>query len=169
MRVPGHPRGVKGALGRFTRCDRGASMVEFTIVAPFLFIVGFGIIEFGNALYGHHVITTGVRDAARYLARFDDPSTRYNDARILAVTGEPGGVTPRLSWWGTGNVNITTATVPNPIDGATGERDYRGPDPLTVVRVSSSVSYPGVGMLGVLGLGDTITISVMHEERVVHE
>jgi Flp pilus assembly protein TadG len=156
-------------LSGFGRDQQGASLIEFTVVTPLLFVLGFGIIEFGNALYGQHVITTGVHDAARYLARFPDPSAKYSAAKTLAVTGEVTGTTQRLSWWGVSDVITTTATIANPIDGTTGERTYRGPDPLTVVRVSTIATYTGVGFLSYLGFGSALTITVYHEERVIHE
>lgn len=156
-------------LAKFVREKKGASFIEFTIALPFLLTMGMGILEFGNALYGHHVITTGVHDAARYLARFSDPPTNYASARTLAVTGSVTGTTQRLSWWGTIGVTPVLVTVANPIDAGSGERTYRGPDPITVVRVTATASYPGFGLLSFLGLGSSLTFSVTHEERVIHE
>jgi Flp pilus assembly protein TadG len=151
------------------RDQKGASLVEFTILSPLVLTLGFGILEFGNALYGHHVITTGVHDAARYLARFTTPSAHYADAKNLAVTGAVAGTTQRLSWWNASAVTIAMTTVANPIDPSTGERTYRGPDPLSVVRVSTTATYPGFGLLSYLGLGSSLTMTVYHEERVIHE
>jgi Flp pilus assembly protein TadG len=150
---------------------RGASLVEFTIVMPFLFLLGFGTFEYGSALYGHHMVTTGLRDAARYLARVDDPtsSAEQDKAKQLAVFGQIGGLSKRVSWWGTGEVNITTSTIANPVDPDTGSRTYRGPDPIRVVRVATTATYPGFGLLQVIGLGPTLPINVFHEERSIGE
>src|SRR5688572_12764201 len=156
-------------LCRFVRVKEGASFIEFAISAPFLLILGMGILEFGSALYGHHVITTGVHDAARYLARLPDPTTQYSSARTLAVTGSVTGTSQRLSWWGTSGVTPALFTIANPIDAGTGERTYRGPDPITVVRVTATASYPGFGLLNFLGLPSSLAFSVTHEERVMHE
>jgi hypothetical protein len=146
---------------------RGAALVEFTVVLPFLVFLGLGAFEFGNALYGHHVITTGLRDAARYLARRDDPTASETAAKELAVYGEIGGTTSRVSWWNVGDVSVTLATIANPVDPDTGLRTYRGPDPIRVVRVATTATYPGLGLLGVLGLGPTLPINTFHEERVI--
>jgi Flp pilus assembly protein TadG len=151
----------------FCRSQYGAALVEFTAVVPFLVFLGLGAFEFGNALYGHHVITTGLRDASRYLARLDDPSASETAAKQLAVYGAIGGTTKRVSWWSVGDVSVSLATIANPVDPSTGARTYRGPDPIRVVRVGTAATYPGLGLFAVLGLGPTLTISTYHEERVI--
>ena len=105
---------------------------------PFLLALGVGTFEYGSALYGHHMVTTGLRDAARYLARVDDPtsSTEQDKAKQLAVFGQIGGSTKRVSWWTVGDVNVSTSAIANPINASTGYRTYRGPDPIRIVRSS---------------------------------
>jgi hypothetical protein len=154
-------------ITRFCFDRQGASLVEFTIVLPFLVFLGIGAFEFGNVLYGHHVIGTGLRDAARYLARLDDPTASETTAKQLAVYGEIGGATKRVSWWNVGDVTVTLATIANPVDPDTGARSYRGPDPIRVVRAATTATYPGLGLFAVLGLAPTLTINTFHEERVV--
>jgi hypothetical protein len=161
---------VRKPLLRMQRfgCDReGAALVEFTVVLPFLVFLGLGAFEFGSALYGHHVITTGLRDAARYLARRDDPMAADTAAKQLAVYGEIGGSTKRVSWWSVGDVTVSVSTIANPVDPDTGARTYRGPDPIKIVRVATSATYPGLGLFAVLGMGPTLAINTFHEERVI--
>ena len=55
------------ARGR-SRRDGGAALVEFALIAPVLFLVLFGIIEFGIALNDYQSIRHGVRDGARQAA-----------------------------------------------------------------------------------------------------
>jgi len=148
---------------------RGAAIVEFTVVLPVLLTLGLGVFEFGNALYGYHVISTGLRDAARFLARQNDPTTSETAAKQLAVYGEIGGATKRVSWWNVADVSVTTSTIANPVDPMTGARAYRGPDPIRVVRVATSATYPGLGLFAVIGLGPTLSINTFHEERVIGE
>lgn len=140
---------------------RGAAIVEFTMVLPFLLVLGLGAFEFANALYGYHVITTGLRDAARFLARQDDPLSVQADGKQLAVYGEIGGTTKRVSWWDVGDVSVNLIEHDNTI------RAYRGPDTIYVVRVATSTTYPGLGLFEVIGLGPTLTINTFHEERVI--
>ena len=46
--------------------QRGAALVEFTIVVPLLLMFFFGIIEFGLIMYNKHVMTNASREGARY-------------------------------------------------------------------------------------------------------
>ena len=147
----------------------GAALIEFTVVAPFLLVLGLGVIEFGNVLYRHQLILTGVRDAARYLSRVDDPNAWATDAKQLAVYGEIGGATNRVPWWNVGDVTVAVTSIDNPVDPDTGARTYRGGEQILIVRVSTTATYPGVGVLGFLGLGSSLSVSAFHEERVIHE
>ena len=156
-------------IAGFCKDDRGASLVEMTLVTPFLVFLGLGISEFGQAFYHQHLITTGLHDASRYLARFDDPldPVTLAGAKDIAVTGSIGGTDKRVSWWNTGNITVTIQNIANPIDSTTGLRLYRGTDPLKVVRVATSVDHPGLGFLSAIGISSPLTISVYHEERVI--
>lgn len=156
-------------IAGFCKDDRGASLVEMTLVTPFLVFLGLGISEFGHTFYHQHLITTGLHDASRYLARFDDPLAAAADAKDIAVTGSIGGTDKRVSWWNTGDITVTIQNIANPIDSTTGLRLYRGTDPLKVVRVATSVDHPGLGFLSVIGISSPLTITVHHEERVIGE
>jgi len=48
--------------------QRGAIMIEFVIVAPFLLLLLLAISEFGHALYQYNALTKAVRDGGRYLS-----------------------------------------------------------------------------------------------------
>jgi hypothetical protein len=50
---------------RFMR-QRGQSMVEFAALAPVMFLMLFGVIEFGWLLFHNHQIATGAREGARF-------------------------------------------------------------------------------------------------------
>ncbi|HTE77632.1 MAG TPA: TadE/TadG family type IV pilus assembly protein, partial [Xanthobacteraceae bacterium] len=55
-------------LSRFWLSGRGTALIESAIVLPvFLMLIG-GVYEFGYYFYQEQLVTTGVRDAARYLA-----------------------------------------------------------------------------------------------------
>lgn len=45
--------------------EDGTSVVEFAIIAPLLFVILFGIIEFGVLLYDKAMITNAAREGAR--------------------------------------------------------------------------------------------------------
>ena len=49
-----------------SRTDRGQALVEFALVAPFLFILLLGIIEAGRFIFFTEVLNSATRDGARY-------------------------------------------------------------------------------------------------------
>lgn len=50
------------------RGDRGVALVEFAIIAPLLFLLIFGIMEFGWTFYQLNDVRQGAREAARLAA-----------------------------------------------------------------------------------------------------
>jgi Flp pilus assembly protein TadG len=78
---------------------RGASAVEFAIVAPVFFLVVLGIIEFGRMVMVQQVITNAAREGAR-IAVLDSATTarvttRVNDYISAArLSGATVTVTP---------------------------------------------------------------------------
>ena len=53
------------------RDESGGSLIDFAITTPLLFIIAFGIMEFGILLYDKAVITNASREAARAGIVFD--------------------------------------------------------------------------------------------------
>ena len=53
------------ARKRPARRRRGATLVEFAIVAPLLFLFIFAVIEFGRMVMVHQIITNAAREGAR--------------------------------------------------------------------------------------------------------
>jgi len=63
---------VRHILARFRRSERGATAVEFAILMPIM-LVCFGVIVEGARIYwNYQSAVSGVRDAARYVARITD-------------------------------------------------------------------------------------------------
>jgi len=46
--------------------SRGQALVEFALVAPFLFLLLFGVIEFGRFVYYTETLNSAAREGARY-------------------------------------------------------------------------------------------------------
>jgi adhesin HecA-like repeat protein len=150
------------ALKSILRADGGAALVEGAIILPvFLALVG-GVYEFGFFLYQEQLVTSGIQDAARYLAFSSDPTsvTTQIEAGTLAVTGSMNGGPSRVTGWSTSNVSVTISSV----DNSTGT--YSGGSRVQLVTVSTSFLDPTLGFLALLGLNPP-TISVSHQERVV--
>jgi Flp pilus assembly protein TadG len=66
---------------RRCRSDEGAVLVEFAVLAPFLFLIVFGIIEFGWGFAQYLDVRHGAREAARLAA------VNYSDDGL--TTGAP--------------------------------------------------------------------------------
>lgn len=148
-------------LKRFRRSEQGAAIIEMGIAAPFLVVLGLGTFELGNSYYHYHLISTGLHDAARYLARVDDfeASASIANAKQLALYGQFGSTVKRVSWWRAEDISVTPVTFAN----ASGT--YRGGDPIKVVRVSTNVTHPGLGFFSAIGIGQAFRINIFHEER----
>jgi Flp pilus assembly protein TadG len=151
-------------MARLRKClfkdEAGAAAVEAAIVTPVLLTLAFGGIEFSNLFYDHQQISMGVRDAARYLARVDDPTdgTAQDNAKEIAVYGEVDGSTPRVDGWKTGDVSVSTLAIDN--SAAT----YGGLASFYVVTVTTTTAYSQIGLLSGLGLTPP-TFTISHSER----
>ena len=67
---------------KIIKCQKGAAAVEFAIIAPLLFTILFGIIEFSLLLYDKAVITNASREGARYWILWG--LNRPTDGQIMA-------------------------------------------------------------------------------------
>ena len=154
-------------LTAFWTDRHGASMVETAIMLPVVMLLGMGAVEFSRGLQQYHEIVTGVADAARYLSHTADPATSATYAKQIAVYGQIGGSTKRVSWWSVGDVTVTIRTIANTRNATTGVRTYRGPDPIKIVKVSTTATYPGFGFLKFLGFNSGLSFGVYQEDRVI--
>ena len=93
-RLP-RPRGRFGAL---RRDQRGTALVEFALIAPLLFLLLFGIIDFGRALNYYNQLTQLAGQGARAAAVNRNPdgtslntANKYSIQQQLATkyTGQP--------------------------------------------------------------------------------
>ncbi|MDG5467570.1 TadE/TadG family type IV pilus assembly protein [Deltaproteobacteria bacterium IMCC39524] len=62
------------------REERGAATVEFAVIAGILFLIVFGIIEFGLLLFNQHILTNASREGARAGVVMRSP--RLSDEKI---------------------------------------------------------------------------------------
>ena len=140
---------------------------------PVLLILMFGTYEFSWLFYQQHLISTGLRDAARYLARSSNPCdssslnwlTEEQFARNLATTGSIEGGGARVRGWTSDMVTPRCTVIDNPI-GTNGVSNYRGGASLYVITVSTKFTDPSLGFFALLGLPSP-TISVAHSERAI--
>jgi Flp pilus assembly protein TadG len=106
------------------RSSRGATLVEFALVAPMFFLVLFSIVEAARFVFYYEMLNNATRDGARYAIvhgenSFDptgppnDPSGADVIARVkqsaLGILGSGVSVTP--TWTPAKNERGTTVTV----------------------------------------------------------
>ena len=150
------------------RDAEGSVLVEATILTPFLVTLMFGLFEFSWYFHKQQLVESGVRDAARYLARVapdgTNPCTLATPvdfaarARNIAVTGLASGGTARVPGWTTGNVTLSCAAFGN--SGAA----YEGGPTIYLITASTDFADPALGFFGLLGL-TTPNLSASHIER----
>ena len=149
------------------RDGEGSALIEGAIIMPVLLILALGVFEFSWLIDQQHLISTGIHDAARYIARSANPTdlTIQNRAKNLATTGAIDGDTARVKGWTTRDVKITYASVNNPV-GTNGLTPFRGGAVIQSVTVSTTFTVPSLGFFGSLGLKPP-ALTVSHQERVI--
>lgn len=149
-RLP-RPRAVLRRLGLE---ERGTSVVEFALVAPILFLLIFGIFDFGRALNYYNQETQLAGLGARAAAVNRDP----------ADTGAASGTNIQTELDGTyakGELQNDTTFCINPSTGAVSEVGQ----PVTVTVSHQFHFLPLVGAALGLGASPTINIKASQTER----
>lgn len=54
--------------------DEGASLIEFGLIAPLLFLLLFGVVEVARVVHGYSTVWTAAREGARYATTVADSS-----------------------------------------------------------------------------------------------
>lgn len=90
--------------------ESGASMVEFAFVAPFLFLLLFGVVEFSRLIGSYTTVWTAAREGARYATTSGESDVtsdvpRYRDcdgilqaAQALAITARVEASDITVTW-----------------------------------------------------------------------
>jgi Flp pilus assembly protein TadG len=92
------------AAKRFLHRERGAAAVEFALIAPLLFMLLFGIFQFGLVWSQKNVYVGAAREGARYAAVNCDSTSPTN------------GCVNGTDTWGKVKDRITSAAVGYPVD-----------------------------------------------------
>jgi Flp pilus assembly protein TadG len=158
---------------RLHRDETASALVEGAVLLPLLIVLFLGIFEFSWFFYQQHLVSTGIRDAARYLARVPDPcataapawTAAEASARNLAATGSIYGGPPRVNGWTPAMVTASCMPVAN-ATALDGLPSYRGGPTIFVVTISTRFRDPSLGFFSLLGL-DAPAISASHAERVI--
>jgi Flp pilus assembly protein TadG len=145
----------------------GSALMEGALLMPVLAILVFGVFEFSWLIDQQHLISTGIHDAARYIARSAQPHdlTIQKNAKNLATTGATDGNISRVNGWTTRDIRIEYASVNNPV-GLNGMAPLRGGPVIQSVTVSTTFTVPSLGFFYFIGL-KAATLTVSHQERII--
>lgn len=119
--------------GRRCGGDEGAALVEFAIILPILFLLIFGIIEFGWAFFQSLDVRHGAREGARLAAvNYKETASPSADDQLTQIITETcarmdsgDNVDVRFRRPGTGAVGQTIEVrVQKPLDTLTGFLDF---------------------------------------------
>ena len=149
---------------QLVRDNDGAALAEAILITPVVLFLLVGILEFGAVLYNKIQVETGLRDAARYMARCQDYWNLLNPPSVtpptfgcsedsaldIAVSGPPGDTRPLVPGWAVSDVTVTQLLR----------------DGTWVVRVETEFNYPGGPLLGLIGL-PLVRMAARHDERVI--
>ena len=147
-----------------THNQRGVTALEFTIIAPLVFVLIFGMIEFGCYFYDRALITNACREGARAGVVFVPHQTLGDvTARVTAAVNYYLGVDPspwpKLIYFGS---PTPAPQIPQPtiITGTNGSND--------ILRVEVKWRYdflvlPNFKNLGWGGLDSTMDINAVSE------
>jgi Flp pilus assembly protein TadG len=152
--------------------DQGSVLVEATILMPFLVTLMFGLFEFSWYFHKQQLVESGVRDAARYLARTavdsEPPISPCGDATFvanaqnIAVTGVISGGTARVPGWTVGSVSMSCAAFAN----SATPPAYQGSSIIYRITAATNFVDPALGYFGMLGL-TVPNLSASHTERSI--
>lgn len=150
------PRRVRRLLARFRRDKKGATAVEFGLVALPFFAMLFAIMETALVFWSTQVLETAVADASRriYTGQFQSDNAAVTDPVQLAQRFKQdvcANVQALFDCNGMLNIDVRTYTsfpagVPRPVDGS-GNFDpssfgYQPPGPNQIVVVRAALAYP---------------------------
>jgi Flp pilus assembly protein TadG len=151
--MTGHLWQIRKSAAVFFAEQDGVAMTEAIVVVPFLTLFAVGVIEFGALFWQREQIETGLRDAARYMARCRHPiATCETTARNLAYYGSSAQTAERVPGWNDTNspITFTPTTV--------GTQD--------IIRARTAHDLVNSPLFNFLGIG-TISISADHNQRMM--
>ncbi|MGB9180046.1 MAG: TadE/TadG family type IV pilus assembly protein [Pyrinomonadaceae bacterium] len=94
----------------FNKRERGATLVEFAIVATIFFTSLFAVIEFGRLFWTHNALKDAARRGARYAIIRKDDAAGIAAVKNVVVYGDPNAnpatATPLVNGLTTSNVSI---------------------------------------------------------------
>ena len=139
------------------RSTAGTALIEAAVILPLVVIIMGGIFDFGHAYATLSAAQKSLRGAVRYLSLLPSGSVcsawALTSARNLARFGNTAGTgTVLITGWENGDI---TRVAPTACSSST---------PVGIIKLSATVPYDSF-MWEIVGLPETITMNVEHEER----
>ena len=98
---------------RSRKNERGAALIEFTIVAAIFFTTMFAVLEFGRLLWTHNALRDAARRGARYSAVRKNDAAGIAAVKNMVVYGDPNAnpatAIPVVAGLTTANVQVDYA------------------------------------------------------------
>ena len=143
-------------MWKLLRNEDGTAVVEMAVAAPLLLVLAIGAMAFGQAILDYATVDKSMRDATRFLARLPAGAVCSNwaqdAAKNLAVYGqETAGTNPLVRDWTTSTVDMEA-----PDCGTTPSGNFS-------IRLHTAFPYTNT-MLAAIGLNDTLTMNIRHEQ-----
>ncbi|MEG3617949.1 TadE/TadG family type IV pilus assembly protein [Magnetovibrio sp. PR-2] len=104
---------LKNTFTKWRRCKKGATAVEIALLAPALFLMVYGVIETGRALWISNTLQRAAESATRYAVVNSDASDAQitTQAQTDATGMNSGDLTVNVTHDATGGVNFVTVEV----------------------------------------------------------
>jgi Flp pilus assembly protein TadG len=118
--------------------DDGAALVEFALVMPVLFLLLFGIVEFGINMNDYQSLRQGVRDAARQAVVAD-----YGSGSCVPVAATAAGNTAAVQCTARVAASLPALAVKVVVTDNNGSTDF-STDKVKVCAVTTAKSITGI-------------------------
>jgi len=139
---------------RDRRFERGQGVVEFALASTVLFVVIFGIIDFGRAFYTFDLITSAARIGSRY-------AIVHGSSCTLAICPVSSAAIQTYVQSQVTGINTSELTVSASWSTAPGCTDTNHQGPLCLVTVTASYPFKFV-----LAFNKTITMSASSQMTI---
>jgi Flp pilus assembly protein TadG len=123
------------ARRRVNTGETGAAAVEFALVLPLLFVLLFGIIEFGFGLFQLQAAQASVREAARGVALGVESCAEVEDLVERAVQNNGLGIAPT-------GIAVSLRITPSPEAAVTPPNPERGDSAVLTLTYEPTLDFP---------------------------
>lgn len=158
---------IKTFLAKWAHDEDGAALVEFTMMLPIMILLFAVIIEGGRMFWSYQAAVSGVRDAARYLARVAPGDICSSGGSVAGYTSDLETIVRNgASGYGIFPAGLTVTAVTPSLSCTAGS--YRvSPAPVVEVTASLTITFPFADVFAFNGTArPTITTVISDQSKV---